>query len=206
MLKEQLPIFLINTLLLHIPLLALTHGRTELQTKKRIVQQHHCQKNWPFSQEEGTCVIFFLYQLFWLTFGLCPQMKEIVDIFVVQRHVRPKLVLFQIEIKSLNIVSLQKILSSNFVWRNIQHAFNLSRCLCAEDFCNLHAILPYFSYSCINILCSSCVHLPLFILLIGKLAGTTFPDPKEPGIENKSQWQAIGMPSSQWNVWQTKNE
>ena len=27
MLKEKLPIFLINTLLLHIPLLALTHGQ-----------------------------------------------------------------------------------------------------------------------------------------------------------------------------------
>jgi hypothetical protein len=32
-----------------------------------------------------------------------------------------------------------------------------------------------------NILCSSCVHLPLFILLIGKLVGTSFPDPKETG-------------------------
>ncbi len=31
-------------------------------------------------------------------------------------------------------------------------------------------LLPYFSYSCINILCSSSVHLPLFILLFGKLA------------------------------------
>jgi hypothetical protein len=29
-----------------------------------------------------------------------------------------------------------------------------------------------------NILCLSCVHLPLFILLIGKLADATFPDPK----------------------------
>jgi hypothetical protein len=40
-------------------------------------------------------------------------------------------------------------------------------------------LLPYFSYSCINILCSSCVHLPLFILLIGKLVGATFPDAKK---------------------------
>ncbi len=31
---------------------------------------------------------------------------------------------------------------------------------------------------CINILCSSSVHLPLFILLFGKLACTLFPDSK----------------------------
>jgi hypothetical protein len=46
-------------------------------------------------------------------------------------------------------------------------------------------LLPYFSYSCINILCSSSVHLPLFILLIGKLACATFPESKEAGIENQ---------------------
>ena len=56
--------------------------------------------------------------------------------------------------------------------------FNLSGCSSAEDSCNLHALLPYFSYSCMNIFCLSCVHLPLFILLIGKLADATFPDPK----------------------------
>ncbi len=39
-------------------------------------------------------------------------------------------------------------------------------------------LLPYFSYSCINILCSSSVHLPLFILLFGKLACSLFPDSK----------------------------
>ncbi len=34
-------------------------------------------------------------------------------------------------------------------------------------------LFPYFSYSCINILCSSFVHLPLFILQSsGKLIGT----------------------------------
>jgi hypothetical protein len=48
-----------------------------------------------------------------------------------------------------------------------------------------------------NILCSSGVHLHLFILLFGKLAGTLFLDSKEAGIENKSQWQAIVMHSSQ---------
>jgi hypothetical protein len=42
-------------------------------------------------------------------------------------------------------------------------------------------LLPYFSYSCMNILCLSCVHLPLFILLNGKLVGTSFSDPKETG-------------------------
>jgi hypothetical protein len=39
-------------------------------------------------------------------------------------------------------------------------------------------LLPYFSYSCINILCSSSVHLPLFILLFGKLSCSLFPDSK----------------------------
>jgi hypothetical protein len=34
MLKEKLPIFLINTLLLHIPLLALTDGQNERETNK----------------------------------------------------------------------------------------------------------------------------------------------------------------------------
>ena len=32
-LKEKLPIFLINTLLLHIPLLALTHGQNDTENK-----------------------------------------------------------------------------------------------------------------------------------------------------------------------------
>jgi hypothetical protein len=39
-------------------------------------------------------------------------------------------------------------------------------------------LLPYFSYSCINILCSSSIHLPLVILLFSKLACTLFPDSK----------------------------
>ena len=39
-------------------------------------------------------------------------------------------------------------------------------------------LLPYFSYSCINILCSFSVHLPLFILLFGRYACTLFPDSK----------------------------
>jgi hypothetical protein len=36
MLKEKLPFVLINTLLLHIPVLALIHGRTELRTETQI--------------------------------------------------------------------------------------------------------------------------------------------------------------------------
>jgi hypothetical protein len=36
-----------------------------------------------------------------------------------------------------------------------------------------------------NILCLSCVHLPLLILLIEKLVGTSFPDPKEAGRHKK---------------------
>jgi hypothetical protein len=38
------------------------------------------------------------------------------------------------------------------------------------------------------------------VFLFGKLAGATFPDPKEAGIENKSQQQAIVMPNGLWNV------
>ncbi len=39
-------------------------------------------------------------------------------------------------------------------------------------------LMPDFSYSCINILCSSSVHFPLFILLFSKLACSLFPDSK----------------------------
>ncbi len=63
--------------------------------------------------------------------------------------------------------------------------FNLSGCLSAENPCNLHAIITILLYSCMNILCLSCIHLPLFILLIGTLVGTSFPDPKEAGRHKK---------------------
>jgi hypothetical protein len=36
-----------------------------------------------------------------------------------------------------------------------------------------------------NILFLSCVHLPLFILLIGKLVGKSFPDSKEASGQKK---------------------
>jgi hypothetical protein len=36
-----------------------------------------------------------------------------------------------------------------------------------------------------NILCSTCVRFPLFILLIGKVVGTSFPDLKEAGRHKK---------------------
>jgi hypothetical protein len=42
-LKEKLPFVLINTLLLHIPLLALTHRQTELQTE---IQIHLLRVGW----------------------------------------------------------------------------------------------------------------------------------------------------------------
>jgi hypothetical protein len=58
---------------------------------------------------------FLSVSFFWLIFGLCPQVKEIADIFVVQRHVGPKLVLFYRETKSLDIVSLLQNLFSDFV-------------------------------------------------------------------------------------------
>ncbi len=74
---------------------------------------------------------------------------------------------------------LKKHSACFLTWAGVQVLRTLAICL---------QLLPYFSYSCINILCLSCVHLPLFILLIGKLANATFPDPKEPGIENKPQW------------------
>ncbi len=46
----------------------------------------------------------------------------------------------------------------------------------------------------------------LFILLFGKIAGATFPDPKETGIEIKLHLQVIVMPNGQLNVRQAKNE
>ncbi len=60
-------------------------------------------------------MVFFLYQLFLLTFGLYPQVKENVNIFVVEQHVGLKLVLFHRESKSLDIVSLLQNLFLNFV-------------------------------------------------------------------------------------------
>ncbi len=40
-------------------------------------------------------------------------------------------------------------------------------------------LMPYFSYFCINILCSSStIYFPLFILLFSKLACSLFPDSK----------------------------
>ncbi len=47
--------------------------------------------------------------------------------------------------------------------------FNLSRCSSARTFAISMQLLPYFSYSCINLLCSSSIYLPLFILLFSKL-------------------------------------
>ncbi len=64
---------------------------------------------------------------------------------------------------TLNIISLLLFFLILFD-ETFSMLFNLSGCLSAE---NLFAIcmhfLPYFSYSCINILFSSFVHLPLFI-------------------------------------------
>jgi hypothetical protein len=65
--------------------------------------------------------------------------------------------------------------------------FNLSRYSSAENLAICMQLLPYFLYSCINILCSSCIYLPLFILLIGKLAGALFSESKEAGMKNKLQ-------------------
>jgi hypothetical protein len=54
--------------------------------------------------------------------------------------------------------------------------FDLNRCSSAKNFCNLHAIIAIlliFLHKYLVIL-----HLPLFILLFGKLACTLFPDSK----------------------------
>jgi hypothetical protein len=48
-----------------------------------------------------------------------------------------------------------------------------------------------------NTLCSSCVHLPLFILLIGNFVGTSSPDPKEAGRHKKQ----IAMRSDCYAQW-----
>jgi hypothetical protein len=59
MLKEKLLFVLINTLLLHIPLLALTHGRTELRTEEQI---HSLRVGWRnfFSDCAVVSVFWFL--------------------------------------------------------------------------------------------------------------------------------------------------
>ncbi len=85
--------------------------------------------------------------------------------------------------------------------------FNLSGCSSAENSCNLHATIAiFFIFMHKYILCSSCINLPLFILLFWKLAGATYPDPNKAGIENKLEWQVIVMPNGQWSIWRVKNE
>jgi hypothetical protein len=65
--------------------------------------------------------------------------------------------------------------------------FNLSRCLCAENFCNLHAIIATLLIFLQKYLVFVLSPSSFFILLFEKLAGATFPDPKEAGIEIKLQ-------------------
>ncbi len=141
-LKEKLPIFLINTLLLHIPLLALTDRQNYRETNR--ISRYH------FTAAE------FVFNFFLKKHSVC---------FLIWAG----------------------------VW--VLRTFAISM-----------QLFPYFSYSCINILCSSGVHLPLFVLLFGKLTDILFPGSKEAGLENKSQWQAIVMRNGQWKVEQTKNE
>jgi hypothetical protein len=57
-------------------------------------------------------------------------------------------------------------------------------------------LLPYFSYSSINILFSSCVHLSSFLLLFGKLAGASFPQSKEAGKKTNCNDKQLLYPAA----------
>ncbi len=73
-------------------------------------------------------------------------------------------VLSYLETETLNIVSLLLNLFSFFVWWNIQHAFLIwAGVRGLRTLAISMQLFPYFSYSCINIFCSSGIHLPLFI-------------------------------------------
>jgi hypothetical protein len=66
MLKEKLPFVLINTLLLHIPLLALTHGQMELRMEEQI---HSLCVGWRtfFS----SCAVVLVFGFWWeIGFGV----------------------------------------------------------------------------------------------------------------------------------------
>jgi hypothetical protein len=60
MLKEKLPFVLINTLLLNIPLLALTDGQTEWRTEKKIHSLHVGWRNF-FS----SCAVVSVFWFWW---------------------------------------------------------------------------------------------------------------------------------------------
>ncbi len=53
-------------------------------------------------------------------------------------------------------------------------------------------LLPYFSYSSMNILCSSGIHLLLFIVLFGKLPSTSFSVHKKTGIKSCNNENMLG--------------
>jgi hypothetical protein len=59
-------------------------------------------------------------------------------------------------------------------------------------------LLPYFSHSCLVFVLSPSSFI--ILLLFKKLAGATYADPKEAGIECKLQWQAVEIPNDQWSV------
>ncbi len=87
------------------------------------VQQHHFFKLnfWP--QEKRTCVVSCVHQHFCITFEPCSPVRETAVVFGVQQNHWTKPVLSYRERGTLDIVSLLQNLFSNFVRRNIQHAF-----------------------------------------------------------------------------------
>ncbi len=164
------------------------------------VHQHQFLNFLPFSQEERTRIVFCVHQHHCIIFELCSPVTETIIVFDVQQNHWPKSVLSYLERGTLDIVLLLQNLFSNFFWRNIQHAFNLSWCSSAENSCNLRAIIAiiliFFHKYLVFLL-----HPSSFIyIIVWKTNWYIFSDPKEAGIENKLQWQAIAMLSSQLNV------
>ncbi len=84
---------------------------------------------------------------------------------------------------------LKKHSARFFIWAGVRVLRTFAICM---------QLLPYFSYSCINIMYSSWVHLPLFIFLFGKLASATFPDPKKAGIEINCNDKQLLCPMANW--------
>ncbi len=87
------------------------------------VHQHWFLKFLLFSQEKGTCIVFCVHQHDCKIFELCSPVRETVIVFDVQQNNWPKHVLSYCKRETLDIVLLLQSLFSNFVWRNIQHAF-----------------------------------------------------------------------------------
>jgi hypothetical protein len=105
------------------------------------VQQHCFLKFQPFSQEEGTRVVSCVHQYFCITFGLCPQVKEIFDILLFNGMFDQDLC-FSIRREGLLISFHCCRICFHILFEELFSVLlNLSRCLCVENSYNLHAII-----------------------------------------------------------------